>query len=182
MFRLRNVVVLAVAVALVLVVVGVVSAQGEFNAPGQMRWPLTFGAVEFAGGGMGSLEYDSDSMGGKSWSGSYHFWGLTPNTAYTVKASYTDDGDHAGNEPTYTTELCSFTTNGMGVGGCSLANPFPKINGIGSPIGLSWGAGGAYSSSCTWPDWVRVYQGSTRILRSATVQSMSKTCSYWGLP
>ncbi|MFN8500216.1 MAG: hypothetical protein U0641_20370 [Anaerolineae bacterium] len=182
MLRMRYVGVFIVALALVLVVGGVASAQGDFTAPGQMRWPLTFGAAEFAGGGMGSLEYDQDSMGGKGWSGSFNFWGLNPNTAYTVRASYTDTGDHAGDEPSYITDLCTFTTNGMGVGRCSLANPFPKINGIGSPIGLSWGAGSAYSSSCTWPDWVRVYQGSTRILRSATVQSMSKTCSYWGLP
>ncbi len=182
MLRMRYVGVFIVALALVLVLVGVAAAQGDYRVPGQMRWPLTFGAADFSGMGMGSLEYDSDSMGHKGWSGTYRFWGLSANTAYTVKASYTDTGDHAGDEPAYRTDLCSFTTDGVGAGGCSLANPFPKIDGISSPLGVTWRADGAYGTDCTWPDWVRLYQGNTRILRSATVSSMSKTCTYWGLP
>ena len=171
MLRMRFVGVFIVALALVLVFAGIASAQGDVTAVLQSSYPLAFNSRVNPGTGMGWIGYRQDSMGNKGWSGNFNFTNLPAGQTFTVK------GGSGG-----ATTICSFTTNGMGMGGCWMPSPWPTWTGIANPVNLDWDpATNAVTASCTVPP-VGLYDSAGKLyLGSYSPPGVGRVCraSMW---
>ena len=167
MLRMRYVVVVIAALALVLLAVGVASAQGEVAGVVNMVIPLSFNSFSQSGTGLGWIGYSQDTAGSRGWDGNFNFQNLKPNTTYTVKGSSSSGWIN----------ICSFTTNGLGAGGCWMPSPWPTWTGLASPVTMSWSQStGGFSSSCSWPS-IALYDSSGMVVLTAyRTPFMSATC------
>lgn len=124
MLKSRILVVVLAVVALLLVGVASVSAQGgDLRYAGFMATDYAWGPSETARGlggtGYGSIQYHEASDGSKAWFGNFYFMGLKHGETYSIKSG--------------AVTLCSFTArdgNGMiGAGRCTWPDT-PSVPGI----------------------------------------------------
>ena len=170
MLRMRYVGVFLVALASVLAIVGIASAQGSVWVYYEMTAPLAFNDYYqlHAGTGMGWIDYTEDSGGFKGWSGHFNFQNLQANKTYTVK----------GSSASGLVTVCSFTANGFGQGGCWMTSPMPTWpNGGFTAISYTFNqTTGGWGVSCKWPSLYLYDSDGNEILRAYQVSGMNGTC------
>lgn len=177
MFKVRHLVVLMAVLALFLV--GVVSVSADGPGVFTQRSYLFTRDADFGplAGGSGYIGYKEYTSSNKGWFGYISLHGLTNGQPYTVRAV-------AGNGQK--TDLCVITGSGGGTWGdrCWIAYPLASLNGITPWSRASQGPWDLVypAPTCNWPSRIEVVDasGSTFLIGAFNSNLGGSTCNVFG--